>query len=64
MKAIEVYDLRQQLRRIAKLVEAGMATAREAKELRKMEQKLGDLQVDLYKREANSIFFCRMIESI
>jgi len=52
MKAIEVYALRQQLRRIAGLVATGMATEKDAKELQKIEQQLGDLQVVLYKWES------------
>ena len=52
MKAIEVYALRQQLRRIAGLVATGMATERHARELQKIEQQLGDLQVVLYKWES------------
>ena len=51
MKAMDVFDMRHQLRHIAKLVEAGMATAQEAKELKKMADSLRDLQVELYKRE-------------
>ena len=51
MKAMDVFDMRHQLRHIAKLVETGMATAREAEELRKMAENLRDLQVELYKRE-------------
>jgi len=51
MKAMDVFDMRHQLRHIAKLVETGMATAREAKELREMAENLRDLQVEMYKRE-------------
>jgi len=51
VKAMEVFDMRHELRHIAKLVEAGMATAQEAKELRKMAENLRELQVELYKRE-------------
>jgi len=51
VKAMDVFDMRHELRHIAKLVEAGMATAQEAKELRKMAENLRDLQVELYKRE-------------
>ena len=51
MKAMDVFDMRHELRHIAKLAEAGMATAQEAKELRRMAENLRDLQVELYKRE-------------
>jgi len=51
VKAMDVFEMRHELRHIAKLVETGMATATEAKQLRDMAEQLRDLQVELYKRE-------------
>ena len=51
MKAMDVFDMRHELRALAKVVEAGMATAKEAKQLREMAEQLRELQVELYKRE-------------
>jgi len=51
MKAMDVFDMRHELRHIAKVVETGMATAREAEELRKMAENLRELQMQLNRRE-------------
>lgn len=51
MKAMDVFEMRHELRGIAKIVETGMGTAREAKQLREMAEQLRDLQMQLNRRE-------------
>ena len=51
MKAMDVFDMRHELRHIAKVVETGMGTVEEAAQLRQFAEQLRELQMQLNRRE-------------
>ena len=51
MNSFAVFDMRHELRGIAKLVETGMGTVEEAAQLRQFAEQLRELQMQLNRRE-------------